>query len=206
VVELAHSRGALVLLDAYQAIGSYPIDVGALGVDFLGAGALKYLLASAGLGVLWCRPGLAASMLPTQTGWFADRNIFEMDIHDYSPSATARRFEAGTPPVPSTYAAIAGIELMQEIGIAETEAHVRELNALLREGLGELGATVVTPVEPERSGALLCVRSTDVNALVAALEAGGIVTSSRRTAGCSRRTRDCPSGSAGTALAFVAKV
>jgi selenocysteine lyase/cysteine desulfurase len=102
-----------------------------------------------------------------------------MDIHDYSPAPTARRFEAGTPPVPSTYAAIAGLELMQEIGVAETEAHVRELNGLLRDGLEELGATVVTPREPERSGALLCVRSTDVNALVAALEEEGIVTSCR---------------------------
>ena len=124
VVELAHARGALVLLDAYQAIGTYPIDVGELGVDFLGAGVLKYLLASAGLGFLWCRPGLVESLLPTQTGWFADQNIFEMDIHDYSPSPTARRFESGTPPIPAIYAGIAGIELIQEIGIAETREHV----------------------------------------------------------------------------------
>ena len=102
-----------------------------------------------------------------------------MDIHDYSPAPTARRFEAGTPPVPSTYAAVAGIELMQEIGIAETEAHVRELNALLRDGLDELGAYVVTPREPERSGALVCIASTDVDALVATLAEEGIVTSSR---------------------------
>jgi selenocysteine lyase/cysteine desulfurase len=81
--------------------------------------------------------------------------------------------------VPSTYAAIAGIELMQEIGIAETEAHVRELNALLREGVEELGGGVVTPAEPERSGALVCIASTDVDALVAALDAEGIVTSCR---------------------------
>ena len=134
---------------------------------------LKYLLGSAGLGFLYCRRELVQGIEPTATGWFADRDIFEMDIHDYSPAPTARRFEAGTPPVPSTYAAIAGIELMQEIGIAETEAHVRELNALLRDGLEELGATVVTPAEPERSGALLCVRSTEVSALVAALEASG---------------------------------
>ena len=51
-------------------------------------------------------------------------DIFEMDIHDYSPSPTARRFQSGTPPVPSIYAGIAGIELMQEIGIAETREHV----------------------------------------------------------------------------------
>ena len=179
IARLAHERGALVLVDAYQTVGSLPIDVRALGCDFLAAGVLKYLLGSAGLGFLYCRRELVETIEPTATGWFADRNIFEMDIHDYSPASTARRFEAGTPPVPSTYAAIAGIELMQEIGIAETEAHVRELNGLLRDGLDELGATVVTPREPELSGALLCVRSTDVNALVGALGEQGIVTSCR---------------------------
>ena len=179
IARLARERGALVLVDAYQTVGSLPIDVRALGCDFLAAGVLKYLLGSAGLGFLYCHRGLVETIEPTATGWFADRDIFEMDIHDYSPALSARRFEAGTPPVPSTYAAIAGIELMQEIGIAETEAHVRELNTLLHDGLDELGAMVVTPREPERSGALLCVRSTDVNALVTALGDQGIVTSCR---------------------------
>jgi selenocysteine lyase/cysteine desulfurase len=179
VARLAHERGALVLVDAFQTVGSLPVDVRALGCDFLAAGVLKYLLGSAGLAFFYCRRELVEGIQPTATGWFADQNIFEMDIHDYSPAPTARRFEAGTPPIPPIYAAIAGIELMQEIGIAETEAHVRELNALLRDGLDKLGATVVTPREPERSGALVCVRSSDVNGLVATLEAEGIVTSSR---------------------------
>jgi selenocysteine lyase/cysteine desulfurase len=179
IVELAHARGALVLLDAYQAIGTYPIDVGALGVDFLAAGVLKYLLASAGLGFLWCRPGLAESLLPTQTGWFADKNIFEMDIQDYSPSPTARRFESGTPPVPAIYAGIAGVELIQEIGIAATREHVTALNERLIGGVDELGGVVVTPREPERRGALVCIASTDAPSLVAALGADGIVTSDR---------------------------
>jgi selenocysteine lyase/cysteine desulfurase len=179
ITRLAHERGALVLVDAYQAVGSLPIDVRALGCDFLAAGVLKYLLGSAGLGFLYCRRGLVKGIEPSATGWFADRDIFEMDIHDYSPAPTARRFEAGTPPIPPIYAGIAGIELMQEIGIAETEAHVRELNAILHDGLEELGARVVTPRAPEQSGALLCVASKDVSALVAALAAEGVVTSSR---------------------------
>ncbi len=179
ITRLAHERGALVLVDAYQAVGSFPIDVRAIGCDFLVAGVLKYLLGSAGLGLLYCRRELVQGIEPTATGWFADRDIFEMDIHDYSPAPTARRFEAGTPPIPPIYAGIAGIELMQEIGIAETEAHVRELNAILHDGLEELGARAVTPRAREQSGALVCVASKDVNALVAALAAEGIVTSSR---------------------------
>jgi selenocysteine lyase/cysteine desulfurase len=179
VVELAHDRGALVLLDAFQSVGSLPIDVRELGVDFLGAGVLKYLLGSAGLGFFYCRRDLVERVWPTQTGWFADKNIFAMDHTDYSPARTAARFQSGTPPVPAIYAGIAGIELMQEIGIAETREHVLELNSHLLDGLDELHAKVVTPRRPKRRGALLCVRSKDANALVAALGREGIVTSER---------------------------
>ena len=179
IARIAHERGALVVLDAYQAAGTYPLDVRELGVDVVAAGVLKYLLGSAGLGFMWCRPGLAAELLPTQTGWFADRNIFEMDIRDYSPAPDARRFESGTPPVPSLYAGVAGMELMLEIGIAETREHVTALNERLIAGVDELGGVVVTPREPESRGALVCVRSTDAPALVGALGGDGIVTSER---------------------------
>jgi selenocysteine lyase/cysteine desulfurase len=179
VVELAHERGALVLLDAYQAIGSLPIDVRDLGVDFLGAGVLKYLLGSAGLGFFYCRRDLVERVWPTQTGWFADENIFAMDHTDYSPAHTAARFQSGTPPVPAIYAGIAGIELMQEIGIPATREHVTALNAHLLDGLDDLGATVATPRDPNARGALMCIRSTDAPALVSALDDEGIVTSER---------------------------
>jgi selenocysteine lyase/cysteine desulfurase len=179
VVELAHERGALVLLDAFQGVGSLPVDVRELGVDFLGAGVLKYLLGSAGLAFFYCRRDLVERVRPTQTGWFADENIFAMDHTDYSPAPTAARFQSGTPPVPAIYAGIAGIELMQEIGITETREHVLRLNAYLLDGLDELGATVVTPREPQRRGALICVKSTDASELVAVLAREGMVTSER---------------------------
>jgi selenocysteine lyase/cysteine desulfurase len=179
IARIAHERGALVVLDAYQAIGTYPLDVTELGVDVVAAGVLKYLLGSAGLGFMWTRPGLSEELLPTQTGWFADKNIFEMDINDYSPSPTARRFQSGTPPVPAIYAGIAGMELMQEIGVAETREHVTALNERLIAGVDELGGTVVTPRDPEKRGALVCIASTDAPGLVAALEHDGIVTSER---------------------------
>jgi selenocysteine lyase/cysteine desulfurase len=177
IVELAHERGALVLLDAFQSIGSLPVDVKELGVDFLGAGVLKYLLGSAGLGFFFCRRELVERVWPTQTGWFADENIFAMDHTDYSPAHTAARFQSGTPPVPAIYAGIAGIELMQEIGIAATREHVNKLNEHFAAGVDDLGATLATPRDAH--GALMCVKSTDAPALVAALDADGIVTSDR---------------------------
>jgi selenocysteine lyase/cysteine desulfurase len=179
VARIAHERGALVLADAYQAAGSVPLDVSALDTDFLTAGTVKYLLASAGLGFLWCRSGLATSLLPTQTGWFADEDIFRMDISDYSPHASARRFDSGTPPVPSIYAGLAGMAIVERAGVPAIEAHVRALNERLLAGLDELGATVATPRPEEQRGALICVASSDVDALVRELAADRIVTSSR---------------------------
>jgi selenocysteine lyase/cysteine desulfurase len=179
ITQLAHERGALVLLDAYQAAGSVPIDVKALGVDVLGAGALKYLLGSAGLAFLYCRAELVERFWPTSTGWFADRDIFEMDHRDYSPASTAARFQSGTPNVPSIYAGVAGIELMKEIGVQETRDHVLGLNSRLIEGLDELRVKIVTPRRPKRRGALICVASYDAPALVATLRREGIVTSER---------------------------
>jgi kynureninase len=179
VARIAHERGALVLADSYQAAGSVPLDVRALGVDFLTAGTVKYLLASAGLGFLYVRRELAERLLPTQTGWFADEDIFRMDISDYSPHASARRFDAGTPPVPNIYAGLAGLGIVEASGVDAIQAYVQRLNARLLTGLDELGATIATPRPEEQRGALICVASTDVDALVRALADERIVTSSR---------------------------
>ncbi len=179
VARIAHERGALCLADSYQAAGAVPLDVGALGVDFLTAGTVKYLLASAGLAFMYVQPDLHERLLPTQTGWFADENIFRMDISDYSPARSARRFDAGTPPVPNIYAGIAGMGIVEMAGVAAIEMHVLALVARLLAGLGELEATVATPVGDREHGPLVCVASTNPEALVATLQEERIVTSSR---------------------------
>jgi selenocysteine lyase/cysteine desulfurase len=179
VARLARERGALCLVDAYQAAGAVPVDVQAIGSDFLTAGTVKYLLGSPGLAFMYVRRDLHERLLPTQTGWFADEDVFRMDIWDYSPAGTARRFDAGTPPVPSIYAGIAGLELVAGAGAEAVEAHVRTLVGRLLAGLDELGATVVTPRGAGEHGPLVAVRSTDAKALVAELHREQVVTSSR---------------------------
>ena len=179
IAEVAHAHGALVLADSYQAAGAIELDVRTLGADFVTGGTVKYLLASAGLGFLWVRNEVLAGLTPTQTGWFADEDIFRMDISDYSPHATARRFDAGTPPVPNIYAGVAGLGLLQETGVPTVEAHVSALNTRLIAGLEELGAAPVTPADAARRGPLVCVRSTDAPALVASLAEEDIVCSIR---------------------------
>ena len=179
IAGIAHANGALVLADSYQAVGALEIDVRALGADIVTGGTVKYLLGSAGLAFMWVRGTLLTTLIPTQTGWFADEDIFAMSIADYSPHATARRFDSGTPPVPSLYPGTAGMELIAEVGVAAIEAHIRGLVDRLLTGLDELGATVATPRGEREYGPLICVVSTDPNALVAALAEQRIVTSTR---------------------------
>ncbi len=179
IAELGHASGAIVLADSYQAIGALELDVRTLGADVVTGGTVKYLLGSAGLAFMWIRESLRAQLLPTQTGWFADEDIFAMSIADYSPHASARRFDSGTPPVPSLYPGVAGMELIAEAGVPAIEAHVRGLVDRLLAGLDELGATVATSRAEHEYGPLVCVVSTDPNALVAALAGERIVTSTR---------------------------
>jgi selenocysteine lyase/cysteine desulfurase len=179
IAEVAHRHGAFLLADSYQAIGALELDVRTLGADVVVGGTVKYLLGSAGLAFMWLRESLRSTLLPTQTGWFADEDIFAMSIADYSPHATARRFDSGTPPVPSLYPGVAGMELVADVGIPAIEAHVRTLVDRLLAGLDELGATVATSRGPLEYGPLICVVSTDPDALVDVLAAERIVTSTR---------------------------
>lgn len=179
VAELAHASGAPLLVDGYQAIGAIELDARTLGADVVMGGTVKYLLGSAGLGFMWVRDSLVRTLLPTQTGWFADEDIFAMSIADYSPHATARRFDSGTPPVPSLYPGVAGMEFVSEVGVPAIESHVRGLADRLLAGLDELGATVATSRVSGEYGPLVCIVSTDPTALVEALAAEGIVTSTR---------------------------
>jgi selenocysteine lyase/cysteine desulfurase len=179
IAEAAHAAGAIVLADSYQACGAIELDVRSLGADEVTGGTVKYLLGTSGLGFMWVRPEVRTRLIPLQTGWFADEDIFAMSIADYSPHASARRFDAGTPPVPSLYAGVAGISLVEEAGVPAIEAHVSGLVDRLLDGLDALMARVVTPRDPRRRGPLVCIRARDVEELVSALAADRIVVSAR---------------------------
>jgi selenocysteine lyase/cysteine desulfurase len=179
IVDIAHRKGALVLLDAYQSLGTMPIDVKALGVDFLIGGALKYLLGSSGLAFLYVRQDLVEGLKPTTTGWFAQEDIFALDIYAHVPANSARRFEAGTPSVPNLYAGLAGLEIIRSLGFDRIEAHVRELTAAIKERAHEAGFNLTTPFSPDEHGALIAIKAMQVEELVAKLAEDDIIVSSR---------------------------
>jgi selenocysteine lyase/cysteine desulfurase len=179
ITRLAHAKGAKMLVDCYQAVGAVNIDVKALDVDFAVGGMLKYLLGTAGIGFLYVRKALIESLLPTQSGWFAQRDIAAMDIFANRPSPTARRFEAGTPPVANCYAAEAGLKIILDVGTREIERRIRQLTRRCMERLEEIGWPSITPRPDERRGPMICVHSKDSARLSAKLMERDIVTSYR---------------------------
>ena len=179
IVRLAHARGARVLLDTYQAIGALQVDARSLGVDFMVGGMLKYLLGTAGIGFLYVRKELIESLTPTNSGWFAQQNIAAMDITANRPSASARRFEAGTPPVVNCYAAEAGLKIVVEADPAQIETRVQALTRRCMERLREIGWPAATPFDDARRGPMVAVPSRDAAALFGQLLQQNIVTSFR---------------------------
>jgi len=179
IVRLAHARGARVLLDCYQAVGGLTVDVHQLDVDFAVGGMLKYLLGTAGIGFLYVRAALIPALTPTNSGWFAQENIFAMDITANRPSPSARRFEAGTPAVVNCYAAEAGLKIILEVGTDVIERRVRELTRRCMAGLERIGWASVTPPQDERRGPMVCVPSRDTERLFTTLMEQGIVASFR---------------------------
>jgi len=179
LVRLAHDRGAYVFLDDYQRTGSGPIDVHALGVDFMVTGCLKYLLAAAGIGFLYVRRDLIERLEPTVTGWFGRVNpfAFRIDALDWPPGAN--RFESGTPPVPNAYAALAALDLLDRIGYASVGRQVDQLAARYSIAARNAGFVVTTPAAPDGRGPLVVVHSADGPALVTQLAARGIIASCR---------------------------
>src|SRR5580692_6933156 len=179
IVRLAHAKGAKVLLDCYQSVGSLDIDVKSLGVDFAAGGMLKYLLGTAGIAFLYVRDSFIQSLVPTNSGWFAQAEIAAMDITANRPAPSARRFEAGTPAVVNAYAAEAGLKFLLAVGTPAIEKRNIELTRRCMQRLEEIGWPSITPTPNQRRGATVAVPSRDSGALSKELMKRDIVTSHR---------------------------
>ena len=174
VIERAHAVGAHVLLDAYQSVGTVPLDVGAFGVDFATGGSVKWLCGGPGAAWLYVRPDLAERLEPTLVGWqgHADPFAFEPELRY---AAGAARFLTGTPNVPALYAATAGYDIVEEIGVARIRERSLELTERLIGLLDEAGFEVVSPRERERRGGTVVVRVPGFVQVHAELQRRGIL-------------------------------
>jgi selenocysteine lyase/cysteine desulfurase len=171
VVDAAHARGALVYLDAYQSVGTQPIDVAALGVDVLVAGALKYLMGTAGIAFMYVSPAIRDGLEPTVTGWFGRVDPFAFDATTLDYPEAASRFDLGTPPLANAYAARAGIDLVARIGPAAIRGQIERLSAVALDVAGELGLRVLGAQRVESKGPTTAIDAGTAERALAAGEA-----------------------------------
>jgi selenocysteine lyase/cysteine desulfurase len=177
VVRAAHKKGAYVIVDGYQVCGTEPIDVHAMDVDFYTSGTLKYLLGAPGLAFLYVKESLIEKLRPSITGAFAQKVLFQDSLKNFEPSNTARRYEMGTPAMPSIYGSAPGLDLLQEIGLANVAAHIKKLRDALAKGLQALQIPLKTPLE--NPGPMLVVRSVNAEKLSAKLAETNIIASAK---------------------------
>jgi selenocysteine lyase/cysteine desulfurase len=158
LAEIAHQAGALLLVDAYQGLGTVPFNVRESNADIVVSGTLKYLLGIPGIAFIYVRPELSAELQPAMTGWFGRIDPFNFDATRLDYAAGARRFDMGTPSIVAAYAARAGIQLVQEVGIHLIAQHVQDLSQQVIDGALQRGLQVASPLDVTRKGAATAIR------------------------------------------------
>ncbi|WP_125099127.1 aminotransferase class V-fold PLP-dependent enzyme [Leucobacter chromiireducens] len=179
ITEHAHSVGALVFVDAYQAAGVLPFSAQTLDCDFLVTGNLKYMLGLPGIAMLYVRDCVGVERPASLTGWFGRVNPFAFDAAGVDYPDNARRFELGTHPIPSAYAGVAGFEMLAQIDAGEAWAHVVELRDRLADELTSLGYEIDFPADHAHRGPQVALVMEEPDAIAARLAERRIGTSPR---------------------------
>ncbi len=182
IVRRARDVGAHVVLDCYQSAGIVPLDLTALEVSFAVGGSVKWLCGGPGNGWLYVRPDLVESLAPTYTGWQAHARPFGFE-EEMEYAGGIARFLTGTPNVPAHYAATAGYDLVEEVGVARIRESSLRQTQLLIDLADERGFEVMSPRAPARRGGTVTIRVPEFPAVHAELAARAILCDFRPDAG-----------------------
>ena len=176
---LCHANGTFLLIDGYQAVGQLPVDVDALGVDFYCGGGLKWLMGGSGIAYLYVRPDLQQQLRPGVTGWFAHAAPFRFDCRNLERAADAHRFDMGTPSMGAVRAQLAGLSMIEEIGVERICEATRTLTEdLIVRAEGHGLRPKVAPRPTERSAIVMLPRE-DPHADVRRLADRGFIVDAR---------------------------
>ena len=174
IVRRAHEAGAYIVLDAYQSAGTVPLDVTALGVDFAVGGSVKWLCGGPGAGWLYVRQNLIEELEPALVGWQAHARPFAFEPElEYAEGIW--RFLTGTPNVPALYAATAGYDLVEEVGVDRIREHSRHQTTLLIDLAEAAGFESASPREEDRRGGTVVVWTPEFEAVGKELVERGII-------------------------------
>lgn len=152
----ARDVGALVSLDSFHAVGVIPVDVRAIGCDFLTGGVLKWLCGGPGGCFLYVAPAVRTTLQPALTGWQAHARPFAFEPEmDYAGDSF--RWLTGTPVIPALYAAAEGPRLLRRAGIEAIRAKsVRQTERLIQLA-DSRGFTVRSPRASDRRAGTVAV-------------------------------------------------
>ncbi|NIA26289.1 MAG: SufS family cysteine desulfurase [Gammaproteobacteria bacterium] len=152
IAALARERGALVVVDAAQLVPHAPVDVAALGADFIAFSGHK-MLGPTGIGVLWGRMDRFEEMEPLEGG---GEMIDDVQLESSTWAPIPHRFEAGTPPFVEAVGLAAAMDYLDAIGMETVAAHDEELTAYALSRLGEVaGLRIYGPSDTDQRGGVV---------------------------------------------------
>ncbi len=182
ISDMVHRAGGLLCVDAIQSVGAMPVDVGAMGIDFLSADGHKWMLSPEGCGIFYCREELIPQLHPNVVGWMNMVNASDYGNYQFVFQPDARRFEPGSYNIPGVLGMGASLELLLEVGMENVWARIEALTSCLCDGLTGKGYRVFSPRgEGERSGIVVfdppaeVVKAIPLQKIVADLELHGII-------------------------------
>lgn len=174
LADIARAAGAYSLIDGYQGAGQVRLELSASGVDFYTSGPLKWLCGGPGLAYLYVRDELVEELEPRITSWFATNRQFDFDLEGFEYRPDARRFELGTPALPTIHTALGGQEIIDEVGIEVVVARNRALAERLIDQASDAGFEVRLPA-PDHRTAIVMIRHDDPPAAVRHLAENGVI-------------------------------
>jgi cysteine desulfurase/selenocysteine lyase len=152
IAAMAHDAGALALLDAAQSVPHMPVDVAALGVDFVALSGHK-MLGPSGIGALWARRELLDAMPPFLTG---GSMITRVTLEGSEWNEVPWKFEAGTPAIAEAIGLRAAVDYLERLGMDAVRAHERSLFERAWSALGEApGVTRLGPDAPDEHAGVI---------------------------------------------------
>ena len=179
VAKKCREHDILFVVDDYQCCGTRPIDVKEMGADVLMTGTVKYLFGSPGLALLYVREGLFDRLHPAATGWFGQEDFNDFQIEQNKEAPDARRFQTGSAAFPAIFDSLAGIELIQSVGLDKIGPWIETLTSHFIDRCTEEGFLVTTPRDPSKRGPHVSVSSHDLQTALSELGKRDIVITGR---------------------------
>lgn len=157
--QFCQRHGILFCVDAIQQLGVMPLDVQQANADFLIADGHKWMLGPEGIGIFYVRRRVLEQLKLTQFGWHMAEKIGDYTTSDFTPAASARRFEAGSPNMLGIHALEASLGLIEKTHITTIAADVTKHIEILFQGLSsDINIEVISDMRAERRSGIITFR------------------------------------------------